>query len=270
MKLNELYENSWYANEHGMLFNMDCVECMKQIEDNTIDLTVTSPPYDDLRKYNGYSFDFENTAKELYRITKDGGIVVWVAGDKTEKGSESGTSFKQALYFKEIGFNLHDTMIYMSDKPPLTHNRYEQKFEYMFVFSKGKPKTFNPIMEECKYAGSDKKARTFRHTGDELQETHIKNKVNKEKIKGNVWYFSTGYNKSTKDIIAFKHPAIFPEQLANDHIISWSNENDIVFDPFMGSGTTAKMAELNNRKWIGCELSEEYCWIIKERLENTE
>ena len=270
MKLNELYENSWYANEHGMLFNMDCVECMRQIEDNTIDLTVTSPPYDDLRKYNGYSFDFENTAKELYRITKDGGIVVWVVGDKTEKGSESGTSFKQALYFKEIGFNLHDTMIYMSDKPPLTHNRYEQKFEYMFVFSKGKPKTFNPIMEECKYAGSDKKARTFRHTGDDLQETHIKNKVNKEKIKGNVWYFSTGYNKSTKDIIAFKHPAIFPEQLANDHIISWSNENDIVFDPFMGSGTTAKMAELNNRKWIGCELSEEYCWIIKERLENTE
>ena len=270
MKLNELYENSWYANEHGMLFNMDCVECMRQIEDNTIDLTVTSPPYDDLRKYNGYSFDFENTAKELYRITKDGGIVVWVVGDKTEKGSESGTSFKQALFFKDIGFNLHDTMIYMSDKPPLTHNRYEQKFEYMFVFSKGKPKTFNPIMEECKYAGSDKKARTFRHTGDELQETHIKNKVNKEKIKGNVWYFSTGYNKSTKDIIAFKHPAIFPEQLANDHIISWSNENDIVFDPFMGSGTTAKMAELNNRKWIGCELSEEYCWIIKERLENTE
>ena len=268
MKLNELYENSWYANEHGMLFNMDCVECMKQIEDNTIDLTVTSPPYDDLRKYNGYSFDFENTAKELYRITKDGGIVVWVVGDKTEKGSESGTSFKQALYFKEIGFNLHDTMIYMSDKPPLTHNRYEQKFEYMFVFSKGKPKTFNPIMEECKYAGSDKKARTFRHTGDELQETHIKNKVNKEKIKGNVWYFSTGYNKSTKDIIAFKHPAIFPEQLANNHIISWSNEGDTVLDPFMGSGTTAKMSKLNGRNFIGFELSKEYCDIAEERLKS--
>ena len=268
MKLNELYENSWYANEHGMLFNMDCVECMRQIEDNTIDLTVTSPPYDDLRKYNGYSFDFENTAKELYRITKDGGIVVWVVADKTEKGSESGTSFKQALFFKDIGFNLHDTMIYMSDKPPLTHNRYEQKFEYMFIFSKGKPKTFNPIMEECKYAGSDKKARTFRHTGDELQETHIKNKVNKEKIKGNVWYFSTGYNKSTKDIIAFKHPAIFPEQLANDHIISWSNEGDTVLDIFSGSGTTAKMAKLNNRNYIGFEISKEYCDIAEERLKS--
>ena len=255
--------------ELNKIYNMDCLEGLKLLDDNSIDLTVTSPPYDDLRKYNN-NFDFENITKELYRVTKDGGVVVWVVADKTKNGSETGTSFKQALFFKDIGFNLHDTMIYMSDKPPLTHNRYEQKFEYMFVFSKGKPKTFNPIMEECKYAGSDKKARTFRHTGDELQETHIKNKVNKEKIKGNVWYFSTGYNKSTKDIIAFKHPAIFPEQLANDHIISWSNENDIVFDPFMGSGTTAKMAELNNRKWIGCELSEEYCWIIKERLENTE
>ena len=248
---------------------MDCLEGLKLLDDNSIDLTVTSPPYDDLRKYNN-NFDFENIAKELYRVTKDGGVVVWVVADKTKNGSETGTSFKQALFFKDIGFNLHDTMIYMSDKPPLTHNRYEQKFEYMFVFSKGKPKTFNPIMEECKYAGSDKKARTFRHTGDELQETHIKNKVNKEKIKGNVWYFSTGYNKSTKDIIAFKHPAVFPEQLANDHIISWSNGGDIVFDPFMGSGTTAKVAQMLNRRWIGTELSEDYCKIIKDRLENME
>ena len=246
---------------------MDCLEGLKQLDDESIDLTVTSPPYDDLRKYNN-NFDFENITKELYRVTKDGGIVVWVVADKTKNGSETGTSFKQALFFKDIGFNLHDTMIYMSDKPPLTHNRYEQKFEYMFVFSKGKPKTFNPIMEECKYAGSDKKARTFRHTGDELQETHIKNKVNKEKIKGNVWYFSTGYNKSTKDIIAFKHPAIFPEQLANDHIISWSNEGDTVLDIFSGSGTTAKMAKLNNRNYIGFEISKEYCDIAEERLKS--
>ena len=268
MTLSELYENSYYSNGGGFLLNCNCVDGMKMIEDNTIDLTVTSPPYDDLRKYKGFSFDFENVAKELYRVTKDGGVVVWVVADKTKNGSETGTSFKQALFFKDIGFNLHDTMIYMSDKPPLTHNRYEQKFEYMFVFSKGKPKTFNPIMEECKYAGSDKKARTFRHTGDELQETHIKNKVNKEKIKGNVWYFSTGYNKSTKDIIAFKHPAIFPEQLANDHIISWSNEGDTVIDIFSGSGTTAKMAKLNNRNYIGFEISKEYCDIAEERLKS--
>ena len=243
------------------------MEGFKLLDENCIDLTETSPPYDNLRKYNN-KFDFENVAKQLFRVTKLGGVVVWVVADKTLSGSESGTSFRQALFFKEIGFNLHDTMIYMSDKPPLTHNRYEQKFEYMFVFSKGKPKTFNPIKEKCKYVGSDKRARTFRQTGDELQETHLKNKVNKEKIKGNVWYFSTGFNKSTKDKIAFKHPAIFPEKLAEDHILSWSNENDIVLDPFMGSGTTAKMSIINNRKYIGFEIEKKYCDISEERLKN--
>lgn len=244
----------------------DCSEKMKQLPDDSIDLTVTSPPYDTLRKYNGYSFPFEDIAKELYRVTKPGGVVVWVVGDKTDKGSETGTSFKQALYFKQLGFNLHDTMIYASDKPPLTHNRYEQKFEYMFVFSKGKPKTFNPIMEESKYAGSSKKARTFRHTGEELQETHQKGEVKSHKIKGNIWTYSTGYQKSTKDKIAFKHPAIFPEQLVYDHITSWSNEGDVVLDCFMGSGTTAKMSRLSKRNFIGFEISNEYIEIAKERL----
>ena len=247
---------------------MNCLEGMRLLPDNYIDLTVTSPPYDDLRKYNGYSFDFENIAKELYRVTKDGGVVVWVVGDKTKNGSESGTSFKQALYFKEIGFNLHDTMIYSSDKPPLSHNRYEQKFEYMFVFSKGKPKTWNPIMEECKYAGASRKTITFRHTGEELEETHDKGEVKSYKIKGNIWFYPTGYQKSTKDKIAFKHPAIFPEQLVNDHIISWSNEGDIVMDIFSGSGTTHKMALLNNRNFIGFEISQEYIDIEEERIKN--
>lgn len=245
---------------------MNCLDGMKLLDACSIDLTVTSPPYDDLRNYNGYSFDFENVAKELYRVTKDGGVVVWVIGDKTKNGSETGTSFKQALYFKKVGFNLHDTMIYSSDKPPLSHNRYEQKFEYMFVFSKGKPRTWNPIMEECKYAGTNKKARTFRHTGEELEETHNKGNVKSHKIKGNIWFYPTGYQKSTKDKIAFKHPAIFPEKLAEDHIISWSNEGDIVMDIFSGSGTTHKMALLNNRKYIGFEVSQEYIDIENERL----
>ena len=252
--------------ELNKTYCMDCLEGLKLLPNNYIDLTVTSPPYDDLRKYNGYSFDFENIAKELYRVTKDGGVVVWVVGDKTKNGSESGTSFKQALYFKEIGFNLHDTMIYSSDKPPLSHNRYEQKFEYMFIFSKGKPKTWNPIMEECKYAGSSRKAITFRHTGEELEETHNKGEVKSHKIKGNIWFYPTGYQKSSKDKIAFKHPAIFPEQLANDHIISWSNEGDIVMDIFSGSGTTHKMALLNNRNFIGFEMSQEYIDIENERI----
>ena len=253
--------------------NINCIEGMKLLDDNYIDLTITSPPYDDLRSYKGceWNFDiFKQVANELYRVTKEGGVVVWIVGDKTVKGSESGTSFRQALYFKEIGFNLHDTMIYQSDKPPLSHNRYEQKFEYMFVFSKGKPKTFNPIKEECKYASSSKKARTFRQNGGELKESYNKGKVKKEKIKGNVWIYSTGYNKSSKDKIAFKHPAVFPEKLAEDHIKSWSNEGDLVMDIFSGSGTTHKMCLLNNRQYIGFELAQEYINIENERLKEND
>ena len=251
--------------ELNRIYNENCLDTMARMEDNYIDLTVTSPPYDGLRTYNGYSFDFESIAKELYRTTKKGGILVWVVNDSTKKGSESLTSFKQALFFREIGFNMHDTMIYKSEKPPLTHNRYEQKFEYMFVLSKGKPNTFNPILEPSKYAGQDKKSRTLRQDSDELSNRSGKGRVKDFKIKGNVWEYPTGGGKSTKDKIAFKHPAIFPEQLVNDHIISWSNKGDIVYDSFMGSGTTAKMAKINNRNWIGSEISEEYCYIANER-----
>lgn len=252
MQLNEVY-------------NEDCLATMSRMPDGFLDLTVTSPPYDTLRKYNSI-FDVNKVAEELFRITKAGGLVVWVVADKTLNGSESTTSFKQALAFREAGWNLHDTMIYASDKPPLNHNRYEQEFEFMFVFSKGKPKTFNPIMVECKYAGEDKNARTFRQTGDEIMETHQKTPVKSHKIKGNIWRYSTGFNKSTKDKLAFKHPAIFPEQLATDHILSWSNEGEIVYGPFAGSGTTPKMAGILKRSWIASEISSEYCEIIKQRL----
>lgn len=246
--------------------NENCLETMANMPDNFLDLTVTSPPYDGLRTYNGYSFDFESIAKELYRVTKKGGVLVWVVGDSTLKGSESGTSFRQALFFKEIGFNLHDTMIYKSEKPPLTHNRYEQKFEYMFILSKGKPNRFNAILEPSKYAGQDKKSRTLRQDSDNLSSRSGKGRVSAFKIKGNVWEYATGGGKSTKDAMAFKHPAIFPEKLAEDHIMSWSNEGDIVYDCFAGSGTTAKMSILNSRNWIASEMSSEYCEIINDRL----
>lgn len=242
---------------------------LKKLPDSCIDLTVTSPPYDDLRIYNGYSFEFEAIAHELYRVTKSGGILVWIVGDATKGGSETGTSFRQALYFKDVcGFKIHDTMIYASDKPPLTHKRYEQKFEYMFVLSKGKTKTFNPIMEECKYVGNRKQARTFRHTGTSLEKSHQLNNVKSKKIKGNIWTYSTGYNKSTKDYFAFQHPAVFPEALAEDHIISWSNEGDLVLDPFVGSGTTGKMAMLHKRRFLGIDISEDYLKIAIKRIHN--
>lgn len=262
----------YYKTTKGKLFCCDNVEYLIRLADDNIDLTVTSPPYDNLRDYKGYSWDFEALARELYRTTKVGGVVVWVVGDATIKGSETGSSFRQALYFMECGFNLHDTMIYESRKPPLTHNRYEQQFEYMFVFSNGKPKTFNPIKEKTIYVG-DKKEYYYNPASSKEKSRAIRQRdtstnVNKKKIKGNIWKYATGMNGSTKDKVAFNHPAIFPEKLAYDHIISWSNENDLIFDPFMGSGTTAKMCERSNRKWIGCEISEEYCEITKQRIEN--
>lgn len=252
------------------LWQGDCITEMQKMESGIIDLTVTSPPYDNLRTYAGtldWNFDiFKQVANELYRITKDGGVVVWVVGDATIKGSETGTSFRQALYFKEIGFNLHDTMIYQkSNYMPLTHNRYEQCFEYMFILSKGKPKTFNPIMKDNRTFGENRKG-THRLSGDSLKKKNSLIAVKKQSQKSNIWLYSVGKGGSTNDAIAFKHSAIFPEQLANDHIISWSNENDVVFDPFMGSGTTGKMAKLNNRKFIGIEKVAEYFEIAKERI----
>ena len=233
----------------------DCLEVMKEIPDKSVDMVLTSPPYDNLRDYKGYSFNFEGIAKELYRIIKDGGVVVWVVGDATIKGSETGTSFRQALYFKEIGFNLHDTMIYAKQNPvPYHHNRYNPQFEFMFVFSKGKPKIFNPIQENTKGFKTGK----YRYPDGSLKiaNTPI---IKETKMLNNIWYYVVGGKGNN-------HPASFPEKLAEDHILSWSNEGDIILDPMAGSGTTLKMAKKNNRNYVGIEIAPEYIEIIKARL----
>lgn len=251
--------------ELNKIYNEDCLETMRRMPDGFVDLTVTSPPYDSLRTYNGYSFDFESIAKELYRVTKDGGVVVWVVGDATVKGSETGTSFRQALYFKEVGFNLHDTMIYIK-KGGLNSGSlkaYQQKFEYMFVFSKGAPKSIN-LIKDRKNKHTDPRTKMKRQADG----SYVKQIVttNEYGTRYNLWEYQTGKYHSTNDEVALKHPAIFPEKLASDHIISWSNPSDLVYDPFMGSGTTAKMAQALDRNYIGSELSEEYCHIAEERL----
>lgn len=241
---------------------IDCVEGLALLKPNSIDLTVTSPPYDNLRIYNGYCFDFESVAKELYRVTKLGGVVVWNVNDSTIKGSETGNSFRQALYFKELGFNLHDTMIWIKDGGGAVGSNkcYTQNFEYMFVFSKGAPKTINLIYDKPnKSFGQDKSGVGRRKvTGEHKIEQR---KPSKEFSRRNNWWYIPPQKGDG-------HPAVFPEQLANDHIISWSNEGDIVLDPFSGSGTTHKMALLNNRKFIGFEISQEYVNIERKRLED--
>ena len=258
--------------EINKIYNENCLDTMARMPDRFVDLTVTSPPYDGLRDYKGYSFPFEKIAKELFRVTKDGGVVVWVVGDATIKGSETGSSFKQALFFMECGFNLHDTMIYQKNSCPFPEiNRYYPSFEYMFVLSKGKPKTTNLIMDKPNKSFGEKVSGTGRNPDGTLKpHTAVKNKTNrfiKEfGVRTNVWLYSVGKWKVTKDGYAYQHPAMFPEQLASDHINSWSNENDLIYDTFIGSGTTAKMAIINNRNWIGSEISKEYCEIAEKRV----
>ena len=242
-----------------MIFNEDCLETMSKLDPESIDLVVTSPPYDNLRNYNGFSFDFEKVSKALLRVMKPGGVVVWVVGDATIKGSESGTSFRQALGFMDLGFNLHDTMIWEKTGRLPTQDRYYAIFEYMFVFSKGKPKSMNFICDH-KNAQSGQvrqKDRTI-NKGKRVAGEGVF--VTKEfSRRPNIWKIHNMGNKSG-------HPAIFPEQLATDHILSWSNEGDLVYDPFIGSGTTALAAIKNKRNWIGSEISSDYTEIANERI----
>ena len=252
--------------EYIQLLHGDCLELMKDIPDKSVDLTVTSPPYDNLRSYNGNNDKWnasvwKSVITDLFRITKDGGVVVWVVGDATIKGSETGTSFRQALYFKEIGFNLHDTMIYEKINPmPKNNKRYEPAFEYMFIFTKGKIKTFNPILLPCKHAGKKSSGTQYTANGALKKKSGSEKPVKKTKVKSNIWAYPVGN-------VRVGHPAVFPEQLANDHIVSWSNEGDTVLDPFMGSGTTGKMAVLNGRNFIGIELDDKYYGIAKARID---
>jgi len=257
-----------YNKSDVTLYLQDCIEWMQSLSDDSIDMTLTSPPYDSIRNYKGYSFDFESTAKELYRITKPGGVVVWNVADQTISGSESGTSMRQALFFMECGFKLHDTMIYIKKNPmPSSGKRYHQAWEYVFCFSKGAPSTFNPFMVECKY-GNLKANQKYR--GKDGEKNYKVTKRNSHSKVRNVFEYVIGGGHTTKDKIAFEHPAIMPEKLAEDQIKTWTNEGDLVIDPFAGSGTTAKMCLLNKRVFSGCEISEEYCDIFIERLNGTD
>lgn len=257
----------------GEIYCGDSAVLLKELDAGSIDLTVTSPPYDNLRTYNGYVFDFETIARELYRVTKAGGVVVWVVADATIDGSETGTSFRQALYFKQCGFRLHDTMIYEKNGPAHPDaTRYQQVFEFMFVFSKGKPKTIHLLADRKNRWGgwSNFGTRTNRGVDGEIGATGEAGRTVKDYgVRWNVWEVNTGYGYSASDELAYQHPAIFPESLARDHILTWSNPDDLVLDPMAGSGTTLKMAQEFGRRYIGFDISPDYCQLAKNRLAGT-
>lgn len=252
----------YYETELGKLYHGDCLEIMPHLE--LVDLVVTSPPYDNLRDYGGHVFDFYRTAFLLRNLLAPGGVIVWVVGDTSKNGTESGDSFRQALFFKALGLNIHDTMIYLKDGSPFpSSKRYRQVFEYMFVFSNGDVSTFNPILRKNAYSGIS--SNSYRQkTGETIFRTI---KTDGYGTAFNVWQYNTGYMKSTQDKVAFEHPAIFPELLAQDHISSWTNRDDIILDPMSGSGTVIKQSERLNRRWIGIEIEEKYCEIAAKRIE---
>jgi DNA modification methylase len=253
----------------GKIYHENCIDTLRRMPDDLIDMTITSPPYDDLREYNGYHFPVEEIAEGLFRRTAPGGVVIWVVGDKTVNGSETLTSFRHAIIFKEAGFNVHDTMLYVKNNPIPSDcgKRYRQSFEYMFCFSKGQPKTFNPLTEPTKSAGTKIKAFRITERGrGNVPLEDIGRQIKSERKVSNIFTYNVG-TSSSRDRIAFEHPAIFPEQLVEDQIRTWTHEDDLVYDPFMGSGTTAKIAELLKRRWLGSEVSANYVHLSQRRIE---
>ncbi len=259
----------FFSQNDISIYNSDCLDYLKTLPDNSIKFTLTSPPYDDIRDYKGFSFPFEDIAKELWRTTKVGGVIAWNVADATVKGSETGTSMRQALYFMSLGFRLHDTMIYAKKNPMpagVSSKRYHQAWEYIFILSKDAPETFNPIMVKAKFGHLEA---NMKHRGKDGEIKYTKTKRNEFTKVRNIFEYNIGGGHSTKDKVAFGHPALMPEQLAHDMITTWTNEDDKVFDPFTGAGTTAKMCLLANRKFHGTELSLEYCNLIKTRIDLT-
>ncbi len=246
------------------IYHENCIETLGRMPDDVIDMTITSPPYDDLRDYNGYHFPIEDITKGLFAKTKPGGVVIWVVADRTYNGSESLSSFEHAFAFREAGFRVHDTMIYAKNNPIPSDcgKRYRQAFEYMFCFSKGQPETFNPMTVAIKQEKAFKSFRITKTGRNDLAHDHV---APRERKVNNIFFYNVG-TSSSSDKIAFKHPAIFPEKLVEDQILTWTNEGGLVYDPFMGSGTTAKVAGLLGRKWLGSEISSEYIEIATERL----
>jgi len=258
--------------ELNKIYCGDCLEKMEEIDDRSIDMVLTSPPYDNLRTYNGSlnwgEHIWKPVIQELFRVIKDGGVVVWVVGDATIKRSETGTSFKQALYFKEVGFNLHDTMIYEKSGGSMpSPNRYLAKFEYMFVFCRGRLKTSNLIQDrKNRFRERWGKARKARNPDGSFGKEYASKIAPEYGRRFNMWKYTQGGGYGSDDKIAYKHPAIFPEKLAHDHIVSWSNEGDTILDPFAGSGTVGKVAKQLNRNYILIEKDENYCEIANKRI----
>jgi len=241
----------------------DNCETLAAMPAESVDLVVTSPPYDDLRTYGGHSWDFERLAGELTRVLKPGGVIVWVVADATVNGSETLTSMRQAIHFKDVcGLLVWDTMVWNKGcQTAPTESRYYAVWEYMFVLSKGKPKTLNLLEDRANVTNGASRGLQLSNVRKEKREiTDTMRPPTKERGRRfNLWTVNP-YSA------AIDHPAVFPEDLASGHVQSWSNPGDVVLDPFAGSGTTLKAAKELNRRFIGIEINPDYVEICQRRI----
>lgn len=245
----------------------NCVDVMAGLTPESVDLVVTSPPYDQLRTYEGFEFNFEAVSQELIRVLKPGGVIVWVVADATVNGSESGTSFRQALHFMDLGLNLHDTMIYKRNAVKMPDKtRYFGCFQYMFVFSKGKPKTINLIKDHKNKTSGKKANKRYQREADGKMKERAPYCRPSHSVRWNIWTYDVGSLIMADDRLWVEHPAIFPLKLAEDHIMSWSNPGDLVLDPMCGSGQTLIAAKKLDRNYLGIDISQKYCDLSNERL----
>ena len=258
----------YYKHSNVTLYNGNCIYVLPKLN-LMYDMVITSPPYDNLRDYDKTIFDFEGVANVLKDIIKEGGVIVWIVADATINGSETGTSFKQALYFMKIGFKLHDTMIYHKNNggPPIENKgRYRSEFEYMFVFSKGVPRTTNLITDRVTKSVGNKNIPAVRQPNGTIR-TSVEYVIPKFAKRGNIWSYNAGYMNSAPDFHkAHKHPSIKPISLAKDHILTWSNPGDLILDPMAGSGTSLRAAKDLGREVVGIEIHKPYCDLIVERM----
>jgi DNA modification methylase len=258
------------ASRLNQILQADCLKELAFFDDNSIDLTVFSPPYDGIRDYkNNWVFNFVELGKHLFRVTKDGGVAVVVIGDGTKNFAKSLTSFRLAVnWVDDIGWKLFESVIYKRDGNPGAwwNQRFRVDHEYILMFFKGnRPKTFHKehLMIPSKHAGKIYSG-TDRLTNGGFKKIEPK-AVNPMKCRGTVWEYSTSNTEGNR--LKLQHPATFPDKLASDLILCFSEPHDVVLDPMCGSGTTCVQAKLNNRQFIGIEISEEYCDIARKRLQ---
>lgn len=263
MRIDDIHD--WVDKVHCM----ECVEGMEMLPDDCVDLVVTSPPYDAVRKYNGFAFDLHQTGAQIHRVLKDGGIAAMVIQDQTKDFGKSLTSFRTIIdWCDSFGFKLFECVIYRKNgsEGAWWKHRFRVDHEYIPLFLKGdRPAYFDkqPLRVPSKHGGKVMSGSGNRRTDGATNGT-VRREINATKCRGTIWNYLMAGDKNP---LKRKHPAVFPDAIPSDLIQCFCPPGGIVLDPFIGSGSTAVQALKHERHFIGFDISQEYCDLCNQRLE---